>query len=229
MPYLPLMLPVLLALLLTGSPGLTIRVQPAFNGEALVLETHTYTTARHEEVAITAFRFYLSAIELDYADGTRYAEPASYHLLDAEKEGSLSFHLPAAPAKPIKRLCFRIGVDSAANTTGAHGGDLDPGLGMYWAWHSGYVNAKLEGRSPQSGSPRHEFEFHIGGFAAPTATLRRVELAVAVGAPLVLVADVARWLDAVSLAKTHSVLIPGAEAVAMADAYARMFSLQARP
>lgn len=217
----------------SGPPasGLQLRVEPVFGSEKLTLETRAYPTATNGPVTITTCRFYLSALRLTYTDGSTYAEPASYHLIDAEDSTTFTLIIEKAPAKPLKRLTFCVGVDSAANVAGAQGGDLEPGRGMYWAWHSGYINAKLEGRSPVCRTPRQEFEFHIGGFQKPYASLRPVTLAVPAAGPVHIQADVSRWLSQLKLAETASVLVPGPPALAVAAGYATMFRLApaARP
>lgn len=215
--------------------GRTLRVEPVFHAAPLVLDSAAYQTGKYEYLAITRLRFYLSAIRLEYTDGRTYIEPASYHLIDADPEAlaTLNIVLPAAPAGALRSLTFSIGVDSVANVAGALGGDLDPGRGMYWAWHSGYVNAKLEGRAPQLPTPHHEFAYHIGGFQAPFNTRRTLTLAVpaavATGSSLVLRADVARWLDALPVAQLPDVQTPGAAAMTVANAASRMFYLYAPP
>lgn len=56
-----------------------------------------------------------------------------------------------------------LGVDSALNYDGVHGGDLDPIHGMYWTWQTGYIHCKIEGIFELSGK-RVPLEFHLGGF-----------------------------------------------------------------
>lgn len=211
------------------APGLRLRIEPVFGAEPLVLETRTYPTVQNGPVTIATCRFYISALRLTYTDGSTYQEPRSYHLIDAEADSTFGINLPQAPVKPLKTLTFSIGVDSLANVSGAQSGDLEPGRGMYWAWHSGYINAKLEGRAPACPNPRHEFEFHIGGFQKPHSSLRHVVLTVPTGAaasPIVVQADVSKWLDGMKLAKIASVLVPGPTAQAVADAYATMFRIK---
>ena len=215
--------------------GRTLRVEPVFGAAPLVLDSAAYRTGRYEGLAITRLRFYLSAIRLVYADGRTYAEPASYHLIDADPEAraTLTIELPGAPAGALRSLAFSVGVDSAANVAGALGGDLDPGRGMYWAWHSGYVNAKLEGHAPQLATPHHEFAYHVGGFQAPFDARRTLTLAVpaavAAGHRLVLRADVGRWLGALPLAQLPNVQTPGPAAMTVADAALQMFYLYVPP
>ncbi|MBO2009059.1 MbnP family protein [Hymenobacter negativus] len=219
-----------------GRPsGLVLRVEPVFGAAPLVLNSPTYQTGKLNKLAISRLRFYLTTVVLRYADGRTYAEPASHHLIDTDPEAmaSLTVALPGAPAGKLRYLTFSVGVDSAANVAGALGGDLDPARGMYWAWHSGYVNAKLEGSAPQLATPHHEFAYHIGGFRAPFNTRRTMTLAVpasiATGGRLVLRADVARWLDALPIAQLADVQIPNAAAMTVADACSRMFYLYEPP
>ncbi|MBI1268443.1 MAG: hypothetical protein GC193_13535 [Cryomorphaceae bacterium] len=68
-----------------------------------------------------------------------------------------------------------LGIDSTTNVSGALGGVLDPSLGMYWSWQSGYINAKLEGVFWKDGL-RSEFQFHLGGYANPFNSFREIKL-----------------------------------------------------
>ncbi|MDN3675869.1 hypothetical protein QWY90_00740 [Flavobacterium paronense] len=54
-------------------------------------------------------------------------------------------------------------------------GDLDPTKGMYWAWQSGYINIKIEGKSTSCKTRNNEFQFHIGGYREPNYMMRKVE------------------------------------------------------
>jgi hypothetical protein len=55
-------------------------------------------------------------------------------------------------------------------------GDLDPIKGMYWAWQSGYINMKIEGKSSSCRTRKNEFQFHIGGYLSPYYAMRKVAL-----------------------------------------------------
>lgn len=56
-----------------------------------------------------------------------------------------------------------MGVDSAANVSGAGTGALSLANAMYWDWNSGYIMLKAEGNSPQSTTGT--FAIHPGGFS----------------------------------------------------------------
>ncbi len=215
--------------------GVTVRVEPVFGAEPVAFDTRSFLTLQGDTVRLTTCRFYLTDLRLRYADGTTAADPERYHLVDADLEMARSrvLRFPEAPAKPIVAITFGFGVDSATNVGGALGGALDPALGMYWAWQSGYINAKLEGTSPsRPAAVRHAFAFHVGGYARPTATRRLITLTLptpTVADSLTILADIGRWLGAAPLAATADVLVPGPAAVAQADRVAAMFALKPFP
>ena len=118
-----------------------------FQNEPLVLTDKKYVTKTNDTVTITKMKFYLSNIVLELEDGTQYKESNSVHLVDAETLSSLEIHLKNAPDIKIKKIRFDIGIDSLTSVSENFDGDLDPALGMYWAWNTGYINMKLEGKS----------------------------------------------------------------------------------
>ncbi len=210
--------------------GRWIEVLPMLGDDHLYIGGLPFRTPADDEVSVTECRFYVSGFTLFFADSTTYHAPAGYQLIDAEKKASWSVPLPYAPMKAVVAVSFVVGVDSAASMGGALGGPLDPALGMYWAWQSGYINAKIEGISPsRPAAARHRFAFHIGGYAAPYATRRTVWMPLArpsEAKSLTLVADVGQWLGAAPLAATPDVLVPGAAAAVQADRLAAMFRIE---
>ena len=223
LPLVPPVPPVTLA----APAGRRVVVRPWLGAAPLVAEGAAACTSAHDEVQISTFRCYLSGLTLRFADGTLYRDPAVAHLIEADDSASWVVALPAAPAGSVTELTFVLGVDSVANVAGALGGALDPARGMYWAWQSGYINAKVEGTSPsRPASARRAFAFHLGGYRAPYATLRAVALPLArpsAATTLTVLADVDRWLGAAPLADTPDVVIPGAAAAALADRATQMF------
>jgi hypothetical protein len=124
--------------------NIAVSLQPEFGGEQLT-DGAWFVTRFGDSVQITAFRFYISGFSVDYADGSSARETDSYHLADAFDPATLQFDLSGAQAGAVTGIRFNIGVDSAKSVSGVFGGDLDPVNGMYWAWNSGYIDAKLEG------------------------------------------------------------------------------------
>jgi hypothetical protein len=143
------------------SPDLELEVRPMFGNVPLVLGNSVYSNS--DTLSIDRFRFYISSVVLTFENGQKYIESNSWHLIDAEVPSSLLFSLKNVPEKPIAEIAFNIGIDSVCSVSGALSGDLDPVKGMYWAWNSGYINAKLEGKLlSMNGKKKEPFEFHIG-------------------------------------------------------------------
>jgi hypothetical protein len=210
--------------------SLAIEVKPLCSGKPLALTTATYLTAKGDTVSIHRLRFYLSAFVLTFENGQKYVEANSYHLVDAEDPSTYKILLQDVPEGKISSIAFNIGVDSAMSVSGAMAGDLDPVKGMYWAWNSGYINAKVEGVcKTNNGKKNHTFEFHIGGYLPHEYALRSVKLHVnkQPGAKaLVLVPDLALFLEGLDLRKENSIMIPGKEAMRIADKYQKMFNIE---
>lgn len=216
----------------TGSVQLYI--EPKFSGQALVLNNQIYRSQNGDSLYIDLLRFYMSSIQLTGKHGLMYTEPDSYHLIDAEETPSGAILLKNIPAGIYDSLRFNLGTDSLTNVSGAQGGDLDPTKGMYWAWNSGYINVKLEGRSEACKTRNHVFEFHVGGYMPPNQTVRQIVLPlkkvkVRAGTTLVLPikVDLGRFFERVQLAMTNQVMIPSRQASALADYFVAVFSTAA--
>jgi hypothetical protein len=99
-------------------------------------------------------------------------------LVDLSVTPSLALGLDVPKTLPFNRLKCNLGIDSLTNEAGAMGGDLDPTKGMYWAWQSGYVNFKMEGKSPICPTWKHKFQLHLGGYLAPFNALQTLDFKV---------------------------------------------------
>lgn len=210
-----------------GKQNILIEIKPTFAGKPIGISTATYVSAKGDTITIDRFRFYISGVILTLENGEKYSEPNSYHLIDVEDPSSFQISFTNVPAGKITSLDFNIGVDSTASVSGALSGPLDPVKGMYWAWNSGYINAKLEGGcKTNAGKKNHPFEFHIGGYLQPYYAIRQVVLAVNSNKNKIIIhADASAWLEGADLKKENSVMIPGKEAMKIADKYSKMFSI----
>ena len=205
---------------------INVSIQPTFKNENLVFNNVKYVTGKNDTVTISTLKFYISNVEVEFENGTSYKEPQSYHLIDLENEKALQFQLKDAPDFKIKQLAFNVGIDSTTNVSGNLEGDLDPALGMYWAWNSGYINMKLEGKSSSCKSVKKEFQFHIGGYLPKQNALQRVVLDFTKNTTNIqLKVDISKWLDEVALKETNSIMIPGVKAIEMSNYYKNMFSI----
>ncbi|MCW3121619.1 MAG: hypothetical protein JWQ38_1111 [Flavipsychrobacter sp.] len=207
-----------------------IVIEPVFNGAPLKLADQYYVNEHGDTLFIDLFRFYITNLQLR-SDKT-VAKDVNSHLVDAEVTYSCRFAVNNVAEGNYTSLHFTLGVDSVTNTNGANGGDLDPVNGMYWAWNSGYIMAKMEGRSNVCKTRHHAFEFHIGGYMPPYNAARTVSITLPEAAVVKsggktvihIKADAAAWFTGVDLSRQNSIMIPGKEACAVADKYVKMFT-----
>ncbi|MFZ4105743.1 MbnP family protein [Flavobacterium sp.] len=203
-----------------------VLLQLNFQNESLVLNDKKYVTKTNDTVTITKMKFYLSNIVLELEDGTQYKESNSVHLVDAETLSSLEFHLKNVPDIKIKKIRFDIGIDSLTSVSENFDGDLDPALGMYWAWNTGYINMKLEGKSSSCTNVKKEFQFHIGGYLPKQNALQKIEFEIDENQIINIEVELSKWLDSLSLKETNSIMIPGEKAIAMARIYKNIFEIK---
>jgi hypothetical protein len=186
-----------------------------------------YVSENKDTLQLTGFKFYISNLKLEYADKTTYSEPDSYYLIDIGNPNSCKIPIENIADKAISRVSFSIGVDSLASVSGALEGDLDPTRGMYWAWQSGYINMKLEGRSSSCKTRKNEFQFHIGGYMKPNYAMRKVVLEPKKSNSTVKIdVDVAQLFSQLELSKINSVMVPGTKAMQIANYSVTMFKTE---
>lgn len=208
----------------------TVIIEPVYNGKPLKLNSQYYITGHGDTLYIDLFRFYLTNLKL--SAGSAYIKYPDSHLIDAGKVATLTFYIDNVPSGSFTSLQFTTGVDSATNASGVNGGDLDHAKDM-WAENSGYINAKLEGRSKVCKTAHHTFEFHIAGYASPYNTSRNIsielphpiDVASKKNIIIHIKADAATLFRNIGLAKMSTVVKPGKEAVIIASNYAEMFSI----
>ncbi|MES2419063.1 MAG: MbnP family protein [Bacteroidota bacterium] len=150
----------------------SVEFENQVNGTPLILNTQSYTNANGDSFTVSVFKYYVSNLELTRTDGSVYRLPESYILVDAANPSTLINTLSTVPVGDYTKLSFIIGIDKERNVAGAQTGALDPALGMFWTWNSGYIFLKMEGASPQSTAVNHSLTFHIGGFAEPNNTIK---------------------------------------------------------
>lgn len=185
-----------------------------------------------DSLTFTKFRYYVSNIRLKKEDGTWWAEPNSYHIVD--QAVSTELDLDAVPAGNYTDLEFVLGVDSIRNVSGAQDGALSVTEGMFWDWNSGYIMLKAEGTSPDATA--NNFAFHLGGFSGSNniVTTKSISfgtdklLVDANKAPAIhLKANVAKlWHASPSVSVTNTIHMPGAGAKTMADNFYASFAFE---
>jgi hypothetical protein len=146
------------------------------------------------------------------------------HLIDVND--SLTYQLPFTEdgAHSNATFQFAIGIDSVSTMQTQFSGALDPSLGMYWAWNTGYIHFKIEGKSNLSKQRNQEFQLHIGGYSLKNNTQRWLEskLQIEEGKPK-LILDLTEFvLEILNLQQSPMIMIPGLEAVKIADGFLQL-------
>jgi hypothetical protein len=220
-----------------SGPAVRIRITNVANGTPLTLGTTSYTTTSNDTFSVSILKYYVTNISLSSSvSGQSVTVPSSYFLINEADSTSRFFTLKNIPEGEYDRISFIIGVDPARNTSGAQSGALDPVNGMFWDWNTGYIMAKMEGSSPQSGSAMKSLSFHIGGFASKNAGVRDVSLSLptelhihANSKPVMSIsADLAKWFSgthAISFASTYMVASVSTTSGKIADNYSNMFTV----
>ena len=187
-----------------------------------------YVSASKDTLIVEAFRCYISNIQILYEDKSFFIQKDSYHLLHSDNFESFRIPITKKSDALISKITFNIGIDSITNTSGAMSGDLDPINGMYWAWQSGYINMKIEGKSSSCKTRNNEFQFHIGGYLNPYNAMRNVEIAIQkyqISSNGIDVAiDLGKLFSEIQLKETNSIMIPGEKAMTIADLSTKLFS-----
>tara|TARA_B110000211_G_C14082145_1_gene555087 strand:- start:1042 stop:1725 length:684 start_codon:yes stop_codon:yes gene_type:complete len=202
-----------------------IPVSITWKGEPFVFDS-LYISSQDDTLRLDKFYIYLSSFQVVKKDGEVEREKNSFHLLkysDSITTATIAWQ----PSLGIlsQDISFNVGIDSVTNTSGALDGDLDPGLGMYWAWHSGYVNFKLEGESSSCNTLKNKFQFHIGGFEFPKKTLRNVVLKDFKQDSKIEV-DLSLFFNDVRLSELNSITTVSQDAVKIADLFTKCFQVK---
>jgi hypothetical protein len=202
--------------------------------KTLTLDTVKYQNESGQNFTITNFKYYIGQVQLNKSDGTYYKSD-EYYLIQEDEAESKKILLDNIPPASYTSISFIVGVDSLHNCSGAQSGALDPVNGMFWAWNTGYIFLKLEGKSPASANSGQIFEYHIGGYKSPENSIRNISLPfenpLRIGEiqhSLIIRADVSEILknpNKIDLSKT-STISDTHNAGIIADNYSDMFTLQ---
>ena len=207
------------------SDSLSLKINTKWSGRNLNLNT-SYISKQKDTIMISQLKFYISDFQVKYEDNTILTDKNS-HLIDFEKPNTTLFAITKNNKKEIKNIKFSIGVDSLNSVSGALSGDLDPSNGMYWAWQSGYINMKIEGISSSCKTRKNGFNFHVGGYLNPYYAMRKIEIPInKLQNQINLTLDLERFFSEINLKEMNSVMIPGNDAMALANLSSEMFYIE---
>jgi hypothetical protein len=193
-------------------------------GNESLIQNKKYISLLKDTLQFETFRFYVSNLKFILNDNSEIVEDNSYHLIDIDEPSSQLISISKKSNKQIKRVVFSLGIDSTASVSGALSGDLDPTKGMYWAWQSGYINFKIEGKSSSCKTRNNAFQFHVGGYLKPNYAIRTIELNTK-NSNFEVVIDLAQLFNQIKLSEINSIMIPGSKASDIADKAKLMFSI----
>ncbi|TNE80009.1 MAG: hypothetical protein EP332_08930 [Bacteroidetes bacterium] len=153
-----------------------IELQPVGESdhEDLVLN-QMYLNANGDSVSFSEVRYWLSNIELVREDGSVWAEPNSYRLIERSALNKREEIMLEVPNGNYKAIRYSIGVDADHNSSlDSVKGELSPNVGMSWTWATGYIFFKSEGHFYNPNTMQRElWQYHIG----MNANYKQVDLA----------------------------------------------------
>jgi hypothetical protein len=203
-----------------------LNFEPMFNNQTLVLNDSFYHINNNDSIQITKLKFYISSIRFYNNNKLVFEEKNSYHMVDVSEIKTLHININKPSTAKFNSIKFDLGIDSITNTKGVFGGDLDPTKGMYWAWHSGYINFKLEGTSNVCNTRNNVFEFHLGGFASPYNCLQTIQLQLLNSNKAMVLVDINQFLSQINLANTNAIMTPSKQAIELAKQATKMFIIK---
>jgi hypothetical protein len=144
---------------LTSAGSLKLSINHVYGNSQLAMSPAVYITDAQDTIKVTQLTYYISNVTLKTAEGTT-KNLANYNLIEFTPGQNSEITLTNVPAGTYTSISYMVGVDNTANSTGSHTGDLDPSLGMYWTWNTGYVFIRLKGRYT---AQNNAYSFDIGG------------------------------------------------------------------
>lgn len=184
---------------------------------------------KNDSIQFDNIKFYITNIRFLYQNKIVFTEKTKKqngaHLIDNAVENSKIISLKTRKKLIFDAIQFDFGIDSLTNASGAHGGDLDPTTGMYWAWQSGYINAKIEGKSNLCPTRKNEFQFHLGGYLGSNYALQTVILPIKTQNTIPIYLDILVFIQQTDFAKTNQIMSPSAAAVLLSKRLAGCFGV----
>jgi hypothetical protein len=221
-----------------GTGAITMKFKNTCNGSNLILDFKKYLNANGDSFQVSSFNYYISNLVFNKADGTKFIEKESYHLIKAEDDKTWEFTMLNVPPGEYNSVNFLIGVDSARNVSGAQTGALDPAQGMFWTWSTGYIMAKMEGTSSSSPAGGNTIAYHIAGFEGKENGIKPVTITFpsplvvsgGVAKKFVLRAELDTWFgppNVIDFATHPTVVTLNATSNQIAANYSKMFTFSA--
>lgn len=192
---------------------------PMINGSPISLNQHYFSTELNDSISIYKLKFYISNIVLLNNDKVVYKNTGGVYLLNAEDSLNLQFDIPQN--LQFNRIQYGLGVDSITNMSGALDGALDPLMGMYWTWQSGYINFKMEGFIGDLSKEENKFEYHLGGYSDKNNAYQMVEFPVQTHSDFQFQMPIDLIFKNIIFEKKYNIMSPGSSAVSLSKKIAQ--------
>ena len=192
---------------------------PMINGSSISLNQHYFSTELNDSISISKLKFYVSNIMLLNNDKVMYKNAGGFFLLNAEESLNIQFNIPQSIQ--FNRIQFGLGIDSITNTSGALDGALDPLMGMYWTWQSGYINFKMEGFIGDISKEENKFEYHLGGYSDKNNAYQLVEIPVQYKSDIQFQMPIDLIFKTMLLEKKYNIMSPSTIAVSLSKKIAQ--------
>jgi hypothetical protein len=228
MRYILFFIAIVLSVFATAQTNKTVSISflPKYNNKAIQLDSVQYKLPNtNDSISFSSLRFYISSICLLQNDKIIFKEKSSFHLVDVTNNTGLNIKLSVPKKIQFNAIQLNFGIDSTTNAEGIFGKDLDPTKGMYWAWHSGFINFKLEGKSNICKTRNNAFEFHLGGFQSPFNSLQTLILPVVINNNINIEFDVFNFLKQIDISKTNEIMTPSKITNDLMQIAAKSFSI----
>jgi hypothetical protein len=201
----------------------TVTFSASFSRTQLVLGESYKLTNSNDSISFNKLKFYISNVKC-FQDSQLIGTPTKQHyLIDYSDTNTCTIKFDNK--FEFNRIEFDLGIDSLVNNAGAQGGDLDPTMGMYWSWQSGYINFKLEGTCSAVSTRNNKIQYHIGGYKYPYNTLRSVNLRCELSNNATISLAIEKLIEQIEIEKLPKVMSPNANAILVADYLRQIFSL----
>lgn len=196
-----------------------------FNNLTLQLDSN-YILPNNDTISIETCRFYISKIQLFHNNQVVFTNSTLAYLIDLANPTSLTINLLYPQTLKYNAIQFNLGIDSALNVSEVLSGDLDPTKGMYWAWQSGYINFKIEGKSKNSPSRYKQFQYHLGGYLYPNNALQTLRFKINKKQKITFILEVDKFLTGLDISKVYQIMSPSENSVLLSKKLAQLFKVK---
>lgn len=214
---------VLIATTVIAQQRLNLHFSATYQNQKLQLHKNYFSTANNDSVSFSTLKFYVGKIVL-YQNNKKVFSISKYHLMDINGDSVIQLNIPTKIN--YNSMAFILGVDSATNAKPSFKEYLDPRKGMYWAWHSGYINLKLEGKSPVCSTVNNSFQFHLGGFLNNQLAAKEIRLKVKKAPVININLNIEQLINSIDLKTTNLIMTPGKQSVTLSQTLSNCFSTQ---